>query len=734
DVIVGRETEHLVGAPLFFDQIGDAMPGLWEEAEILPRGLVFKSKEDREIARECARFFAGRSVADQIKKAWTEVVGNWWEDMLEAKGFDPSPDSGYFPGVTCRGMWEKLLSSGLRGVIDQAKANIEKFRKMEEADISKYYFWQSAIIVCEAAIRYAKKYAEAALKMAQMEPNPERKKELLEIAQICEWVPENPPRTFHEALQFINFIMVCRGLEVMYPILVGRMDQYLWPYLENDLDKGLITLEKAAELLGNALILWGTKVVAPVGKTQLETHQFSYSINSINVGGVKANGEDATNPLSYLILHMVGLLRLSSPTVVLNWHKGMPRQLLLKALETNLKTKGGIPLFINSDHIVSKFVEQGVPIEEAREWCSQGCVTPILPTRIDHNGSEGRGAINLALVLDVTLHRGIAPVTGKRVGLDLGDPRDFKSFEELYDAFKKQYEFICKRWLWLGTVAQSVEPKYLRLPFTSCVTGPGCIEKGQDILIPDSNHSYGLSDRAIVDVADSLMAIKKLVFERNELTMEELLTALDRNFEGKRGEEIRQMCLSAPKFGNDIEEVDLLVRELGAFSASVIMAYKNPFGVPCKISREGLSWHYYGGLGVGALPNGRRAREPLNDGSISPMRGMDKNGPTAVLRSVLRAGFKESFASCLNMKFTPTVLRSAETREKMAILLETFFKNGGQHAQFNIVDVEELLDAKIHPEKHRDLVVRVGGFSAFFVMLSSEVQDDIIMRTHYTSC
>jgi formate C-acetyltransferase len=225
------------------------------------------------------------------------------------------------------------------------------------------------------------------------------------------------------------------------------------------------------------------------------------------------------------------------------------------------------------------------------------------------------------------------------------------------------------------------------------------------------------------------MAIKKLVFDPKILTMGELMNALDSNFSGKRGEEIRQICLAAPKFGNDIDEVDLMVRDVGIFSAGVIMSYTNPFDVPCKISREGLSWHYFGGLGVGALPNGRKSKEPLNDGSISPMRGTDRLGPTGVIRSVLKAGFKESYASCLNQKFSGSVMQSPESREKLAVFTDTFFRNGGQHIQYNLVDKEELLDAKAHPEKHRDLVVRVGGFSAYFVMLSPEIQDDVIYRS-----
>lgn len=736
DIIVGRETEHLVGAPVFVDQTGDTISGLWDESDSVGNKLFFAgslSKEEKEMLRECSRFFAGKTAPDHVKEVWHSLVGTWAQDITEAKGSDPTPDSGYFPGVTCRAMWEKILTKGMRGLIEEAEAGIRRFLEMKETDIDRYYFWQSAIIVCQAMIDYAHRYADLARSLSEKEMEEKRKNELLEIARICECVPENPARTFHEALQCMNFIIVGRGLEAMYPVLIGRFDQYIWPYFNQDLSNGSTTLERAAELLGGAITLWGMKTVVQPGETQQETHQFSYSINSVNIGGVDKEGNDASNELGYLFLHMIGLLKMSSPTVLLNWHASLPRWLLLKAFDTNYKTKGGIPLFENSDHVVDSFVNDDIPVEEAREWYGQGCVTPILPTKVDHNGSEGKGAVNVAFILDLTLHHGVSQITGKTIGIDVGDPRNFKTFSELYEAFKKQYRYVVNRVLWLGTVAQSVEPKYLRFPFNSCIAGPNSIKKGQDLIITDADHSYGISDRAIVDTADSLTAIKNLVFDEKKLTMDELLNSLENNFTGDNGEEIRQKCLEVPKFGNDVDEADLMVREVGQFSGSVIRSYINPFDVPCKISREGLSWHYFGGLGVGALPNGRKAKEPLNDGSISPMRGMDKNGPTAVLRSVLKADFHESYASCLNQKFSGSVMQSPESREKLAVLTDTFFRNGGQHIQFNLVDTQELIDAKTNPEKHRDLVVRVGGFSAYFVMLSSEIQDDIIYRSEYGS-
>ncbi len=400
-------------------------------------------------------------------------------------------------------------------------------------------------------------------------------------------MPENPARTFHEAVQCVNFIMVGRGLEAMYPLLLGRIDQYLWPYFESDMREGRTTLERAAEILGSALTLWGMKIVVPVGQTQLETHQFSFCINSINVGGVDRDGHDASNALSYLVLHMAGLLKLSSPTILVNWHAQTPHRLLLKGLETNLKTKGGIPLFENSDHVVASFIADGIPPEDAREWYGQGCVTPIVPTKIDHNGAQGKGAINVALLFDLALHNGVSQITGKKVGIESGDPRGFRTFDDLYEAFKRQYEYVVNRVLWLGTVAQGIEPQYLRFPFNSCITGPKCLEKGQDILITDADRTYGISDRAIVDAADSLTAVKKLVFDDKALTMGELVQALDSNFEGPDGEKMRQMCLAAPKFGNDVDEADLMVREVGMFSGSSSGRTTTPSTYPARSPGKG---------------------------------------------------------------------------------------------------------------------------------------------------
>jgi formate C-acetyltransferase len=734
DLIVGRISTGLLTASTAIDVCGDYIPGLWEDDANLELTLTAKgalSAEDRQTLRECTEYFAGKTAPDHVRSAWRNVLGAWQEDCLDAKVVDPALAVGFVPGASGSLIWERALAKGMRGFIEEAEAHLDSFAATRDTDIGKLYFWKAIIVVCQAAIAYAHRYAELARQMANTEPNAARQQELLQIAEICDWVPENRPRTFHEAIQAMHFIAICKNLEdpaCFYPVL-GRIDQYLWPYFERDYRRGTLTLERAAELLECGIGHWGSQIfIANAGFR--ETHQTSFGINSLNVGGVDKQGQDVSNLLSYLVLHVIGLMKLSTPTVGVQWHQGTPRWLLEKGIDTNVKVKGGIPLFENGDHVVQCFMGDGFPVDRARDWYGLGCVSPVLSGTIEHSGSEGMGAINVAAVLDIALHDGRSAITGKQIGLPTGDPRDFTRFDQLYGAFKEQFEFIVKRMFWLAAVARQENPKYVRLPFLSMLNTEEGMEKGKDTVITDpAYHTFILADRAVIDTADSLLAIKKLVFEEKKLTMAELMEALDSNFAGPRGEEIRRMCLAVPKYGNDIDEADVMVREVGAFTGSLIHAHDNSPDQPFHSVREGLSWHYYGGLGVGALANGRKAKEPLNDGSMSPMRGMDKAGPTAVLRSVLKAGFHESFASALNQKFSATVVQSPESRSKLVTLTDTFLRQGGQHIQYNLVDTQELLDAKAHPENHSDLVVRIGGFSAYFVQLSPEIQDDVIDRS-----
>jgi pyruvate-formate lyase len=736
DVIVGRLTPGILGCATSFDVCGDYIPDIWKNTDALNITMnanVGLDPESIEILRNSAREFRGKTAPEMANKAWEAVVGSWIKDAEAAKLKDPTLDSGIFGQTTSVLMWKKILGKGLRSFINEAQAHIDAFIADRETNIDRLYFWKSTIIVCEAAINHSRRYAALAREMAKAEERPDRKAELLQIADICDYVPENPARTFQEALQSMSIVGVCKNYE--HPMhnnpQWGRGDQYLYPYFIQDINSGIISLEKSAAMLAELIGRWGTQTFVSSESTK-ESHQINFGINNIMIGGVDKSGRDCSNELSYLFLHVVGLLQLSSPTLGLRWNKATPHWLMNKAIRTNMATKGGIPLFENDEVVIPHFLEDGIPMDEAAEWCGLGCVYPCLPSRAEHYGAEGVAACNMAAMLHLVFHNGV-DVNGKRTGLETGDPKGFKSFDEVYSALMQQHRFITHRTFWLAAIARREQSKYVRLPFLSAMGIQKCMDVGQDLLLPDPDSSmFGISDRAIIDVADSLIAVKKLVFDEKKLTMEDLLTALDCNFDGKRGEEIRQMCLAQPKFGNDKDEVDLLAKKISEDSHRIIRSYDNSPFRNYMIAREGLAWHYFGGLGVGALPNGRKAFEPLNDGSVSPMRGADKNGPTAVLRSAIKAGFKESHASVLNQKFSSAILRSNESIDKLVAYTNAFMLNGGSHIQYNMVDTNELRDAKIHPENHRDLIVRIGGFSAYFTQLSSSIQDDVINRSEHS--
>ncbi len=735
DMIVGRPTPGVIGCATSFDVCGDYIPDIWKdnaELQITMDANVGLDAESLEILRNSAREFRGKTAPEMTYKAWESIVGSWIRDAEAARLKDPTLDTAIFGQTTSVLMWKKILKKGLRSFIDEAQEHIDAFIATRQTDVDKLHFWKSAIIVCEATISHSHRYAALAREMAEAEVKPDRKGVLLQIASICERVPEHPARTFHEALQSMAIIGVCKLYE--HPMhnnpQWGRGDQYLYPYFIRDINSGALTLERAAELLAELVGRWGTQTFV-ASESLKESHQINFGINNIMIGGVDKSGADCSNELSYLFLHVIGLLQLSSPTLGLRWNKATPNWLMNKAIRTNMVTKGGIPLFENDEVVISHFLEDGIPMEEAAEWCGLGCVYPCLPSRAEHYGAEGVAACNMAAMLHLVLHNGV-DVNGKRTGLETGDPREFRSFDELYEALMKQHKFITHRSFWLAAIARKEQPKHVRLPFLSTMGIQKCMDLGQDLLIPDPDSSmFGISDRAIIDVADSLAAVKKLVFDENKLTMDELIAVLDRNFDGKRGEEVRQMCLVQPKFGNDIDEVDLLARKISADSYRIIRSYDNSPFRNYMVAREGLAWHYFGGIGVGALPNGRKAFEPLNDGSVSPMRGADKNGPTAVLRSAIKAGFKESHASVLNQKFSSTILRSKKSIDKLVAYTDAFMSSGGSHIQYNMVDTRELRDAKIHPENHRDLIVRIGGFSAYFTQLSPDIQDDVINRNEH---
>ena len=736
DEVVGRPTPGVIGCQTAISVCGDYIHDIWNDDGVIGVTLdasAILNREELEVLREAARLFEPICMPKRTYDAWREMFGSWAEDAEAAKLRDPSLRNGITGQSTSTLDWPNILPLGLKAYIERCRAHIDEYIASGGTDVNKVYFWRASIIVLQATIDHSKRYAALAREMAAAETDPAEKARLEKIAAACDYVPENPPRTFHEALQCMEMCSLAKMFEnpMQNNSHWGRADQFLYPYFKNDLKNG-VPLSQLASDLADLIGRWGTQTFVSDDMNK-ETHQVNYGINNIMVGGLGQDHTDMSNELSYLILHIVGLLKLSAPTVGLRWNDQTPDWMMRKAIRTNLETRGGIPLFQNDEVMIRRYMDYGIPYEEACEWRGLGCVYPCIPKRAEHYGAEGVAAFNLAGLLHVTLHNG-RDINGCQIGPETGDPRSFKTFDELYEAFFTQHKRFIYRNFQLGAVARDVCHEFIRTPLLSILGIEASMELGQDLCFPHPDYSmFGISDRAIIDVADSLTAIRHLVYEDKVLTMDELMDALDSNFAGERGEEIRRLCLRQPKYGNDIAEADEMVRRVSDRSAEIIYAYDNAPFRNYIISREGLAWHYFGGLGAGALPNGRPALEPLNDGSLSPMRGADKNGPTAVLRSAMASGYDRVCCSAvLNQKFSAALLRSDESIEKLAAYTSAFMRGGGTHIQYNILDSAQLREAKEDPESHSDLIVRIGGFSAYFVQLSKGIQDDVIYRSEFS--
>lgn len=735
DEIVGRPTTGVIGCQTAINVCGDYISDIWNDDGIIGVTLdasAILSKEELEVLREAVRVFEPTCMPHNTYEAWRALVGSWADDAEAAKLKDPGLQNGITGQSTSTLYFEKILKVGLRGYIDECRRHIDAYIAEGGTDVNKVYFWKASIICLQATIDYSRRYAALALEMAETAESAEEKARLIRIAETCQWVPENPPRTLHEALQSMEMCSLAKLFEnpMQNNSHWGRADQYLYPYFKNDLANG-VSLEEISSDIADMVGRWGTQTFVSDAMNK-ETHQINYGINNVMVGGLGQDHTDMSNELSYLFLHIVSLLKLSSPTVGLRWNKQTPDWLMNKAIRTNMETKGGIPLFQNDEIMIERYMGYGIPYEEACEWRGLGCVYPCLPNRAEHYGAEGVAAFNMGGLFHMVLHDGI-DINGKQTGLKTGDPRSFASFDELWEAFFKQHKFLSHRIFWLGAVARDICHEYTRTPLLSILGIDASMELGQDLTKAHPDHSmYGISDRAIIDVADCFTAVKHLIYDDKVLTWDELMEAIDSNFAGERGEEIRSLCLRQPKYGNDIAEADEMVRAVSEKSAEIIYSYDNAPFRNYIISREGLAWHYFGGLGAGALPNGRPALEPLNDGSLSPMRGADKNGPTAVLRSALNTEYgKVCCSAVLNQKFNSALLNSPESIDKLIAYTNAFMSNGGTHIQYNILDSEKLKDAKANPDNYSDLIVRIGGFSAYFVQLTEGIQDDVIFRSEF---
>lgn len=617
----------------------------------------------------------------------------------------------------------KVLDAGLLALIREAEEELKNLRFTGADSVRKGYYLQAVILVNQAIVRIANRFADLAIGMAAKETDAARRADLELISRTCRWVPANPARTFREAMQSFWFVwlMIASGVAAG-----GRFDQFMYPFFRKDKAAGLITDEEALELLQCLRIKVMQYNTVSGGRVQRQKWAGMARWNNWVIGGVTRDGQDASNELTYLILEAARRCRTPHHTITLRVHEGTPEPLMVKALEV-AKTGIGMPAFVSDKSYLHYLRNHDVPLEDARDYALGGCLDAHLPGKSRTNAA---GLFIVPLVFEITLHDGMEPRTGKQLGLQTGPLESFRTYEDLVSAFKTQLAHFVGLAAEEHNVQLMAQRELTPDAFHSSLMDDG-IKAGKDALdreMPFENGSV-LNPVGMINVADSLAAIKKLVFDDKQVTLAELKAALAANWEGH--EPLRKLCLSAPKYGNGDRYVDSLAGELYRYWCETVEMQSSAFGGKMRSSGISITSYGPGGALTGPTPDGRRAGENLADGTISAEQGKDVNGPTALIRSALEIDQSPFQSTLLNMKFHPSALESTEDLRKLGSLIKIYFSRGGKQIQFNVIDRETLIDAQKHPERHRDLIVRVAGYSAYFVQLTPQVQTDIIERMEH---
>ena len=632
--------------------------------------------------------------------------------------------------------YEDVIQYGLKSYEARVKQLMNQLDLALVENLKKYYFYQAVLITLSAVRTFALRYSDLATKEAET-ASPKRKSELLEMARILGKVPYERAESFYEALQAVWLIQLVLQIESSgHSLSYGRMDQYLYPFLRKDLDLGAITEEKAVELLTN---LWIKTLT--INKIRSWTHtQFSAGsplYQNVTIGGQTKDRKDAVNSLSYLILRSVAQTRLPQPNLTVRYHSGLDDNFMKECIEV-IRLGFGMPAFNNDEIIIPSFIARGVSQEDAYNYSAIGCVETAVPGKWGYRPT-GMSFINFPKTLLVAMNDGIDPKTGVRLAEGCGHFKEMKTYQELLKAWDVTIREFTKHSVIIENSIDLVLEEDVPDILCSALI-EDCIGRGKTLKEGGAVYDFisGLQV-GIANLADGLAAIKKLVFEEKRITNEHLWQALLSDFAGREGKEIQEMLIKeAPKYGNDMDQVDQLV--VTAYN-SYIDEIKNhpntrfgrgPIGGIRYAGTSSISANVGQGAGTMATPDGRNAWTPLAEG-CSPSHQMDKNGPTAVLKSVAKLPTKDITGGVLlNQKINPQVLTKEEDKMKLMMLIRTFFNRlHGYHIQYNVVSRETLLDAQRNPEKHRDLVVRVAGYSAFFNVLSKTTQDDIIERTEH---
>ena len=693
------------------------------ELEILPTRpqdkFNIRAEYIKELREEIFPYWQGKTLEDT-------VAGRVPEDVMVAvkgKAFSLNQtdhaQGHILPNVES---WLTLGISGLRKQIQEAR------QRPEVQDESTQAFYDAAFISLQAAQEFMLRYADLARKQVGDAQEPERKEELLRIAKICDWLSEQPPRDFHEALQAVWFLFVLLQIESnASSFSPGRFDQYMLPFLERDLQSGKLDLAEAQKLLGYLWLKFNEVVLLRSSSSARYFAGFPIGFN-IALGGQHSDGSDATNFLSFMCLRAQADLGLTQPNLSIRIHKNSPQDFLLAA--SSVISKGsGMPQVFNDEVIIPGQIARGISHEDAMNYAVVGCVELSTPGKA--LGWSDASMFNLTRILELTLFGGKDPQSGEQIGMETPHLDEMQSFDELKAAYDAQLAHFVPLMVKGCNIVDSIHAEILPSPFLSLVIDD-CIERGVDVTAGGAHYNFsGVQGVQIANVADSLAAIEQAVFREHWLSAEDLLKILRENFEGS--ETLRQRLIHRiPKYGNDDERVDRFEKKWADRYSELVAQHPTIRGGVYQPGFYTVSAHVPMGAHVGATPDGRKAGEPLADGGVSPTAGRDLKGPTAVLRSVSKMNLRlASNGTLLNMKFLPSFFEGKMALQKFVTFLRGFCALEIPHVQFNVVSADTLRKAQAKPEDYGHLVVRVAGYSAYFTELDKDLQDEIIRRTEF---
>lgn len=731
-ILAGNQASSNRSAPIFPEYAIDWVINELDEFEKRDGDVFYITEETKQTLRELAPFWEHNTTKDKGLAALPPSSKVYYDlGIIKAEGNITSGDAHIAVDYAA------VMKYGLKDFERRTEEAESKLDLTNYKDLKKYYFYEGIKIVIQAVKSFAKRYADLALEKAETAET-KRAQELREMARILNKVPYEKADSFYEAVQSMWLVHLVLQIESNgHSLSYGRMDQYLYPYYKEDLEKGLITEESACELMVN---LWLKTFT--INKIRSWSHtQFSAGsplYQNVTVGGQTKDKKDAVNPMTYLILRSVAQTRLPQPNLTVRYHAGLDDKFMNEAIEV-VKLGFGMPAFNNDEIIIPSFIARGVKEEDAYNYSAIGCVETAVPGKWGYR-CTGMSFLNFPKSFLIALNDGVDPASGTKLMEGIGHFKDMTSYAQVEEAWNK----IIKEFTRQSVIIENACDMVLEedVPDVLCSSlCEDCIGRGLTLKEGGAVYDFisGLQV-GIANLADSMAAVKKLVFEEKKLTPAQLWDAVMSDFAGEEGEHIRQMLINeAPKYGNDDDYVDQLVVDAYETYIEEIKNYPNtrfgrgPIGGIRYAGTSSISANVGQGRGTLATPDGRHAGEPLAEG-CSPSHSMDKCGPTAVFKTVSKLNTREITGGVLlNQKVTPQLMSKDENKTKLIALLRTFFNRlHGYHVQYNVVSRETLLDAQIHPEDHRDLIVRVAGYSAFFNVLSRQTQDDIIERTEQT--